>query len=57
MTRGMRWLLVFLAGALFVYGALVAMNDSGMGWVVIVGAALMLLGLILDRRSKRSSRR
>ncbi|GAB2614073.1 hypothetical protein GCM10009696_19580 [Kocuria himachalensis] len=57
MRSGLRRLLLFVAGVLFVYGALVALDGTGIGWVALLGAVLIFLGLVLDRRGKHGGRR
>jgi hypothetical protein len=53
---GLRRLLLLVAGVLFVYGTLVASDGRGTGVVLLLGAVLILSGLILGRRSTRGGR-
>ncbi|MGX5359342.1 hypothetical protein [Kocuria sp. KH4] len=56
MRSGLRRLLLLVAGVLFVHGTLVASDGSGTGVVLLLGAVLILSGLVLDRRSTRGGR-
>jgi len=53
---GLRRLLLLVAGVLFVYGTLAASDGRGTGVVLLLGAVLILSGLVLGRRSTRGGR-
>jgi hypothetical protein len=55
--RRTRWLMAVWAAVFLVYGAILLVQGDGIGWVVVIGALVMLAGIVLTARDGGRHRR